>query len=227
MLSLKDLIEYSKTGRTVNLGGRPSRDPDPVPEQDDSDDEKKDSKPDIKRLEKGTKYAEKYQQTENSRLIQASVRLHTDKATAGPSSKRLKIDNVDDDDEMDFALDGGGIDSPEIPAMSIYGKYSFNIAPQDLPIKLKRDEIMDQINKNMFIVLTANTGTGKSTQIPQYILEDARKRRQMCNIVVTQPRRIAGELGGFVDFIELSLTFTPFTHIPTSHLSRQTCRSRA
>lgn len=35
------------------------------------------------------------------------------------------------------------------------------------------------------------TGCGKSTQVPQYILDDCMSRKKYCNIVVTQPRRIA------------------------------------
>lgn len=154
---------------------------------EDSDDEKKyDKKPDIRRLEQGTKYAVKYQNTEQQRLISASISLMT--TDDGPS-KKPRLDTAED--EMHFALDGT-VDAPSIPEMSVYDKYPFDIPPQDLPIKQKKEEIMDQINKNMFIVLTANTGTGKSTQIPQYILEDARKRREKCNIIVTQPKRIAG-----------------------------------
>lgn len=148
-----------------------------------------DKKPDIKRLEKGTDYAIKYKQTEDRRLFAASFALY---ANNEHPTKRVKIDDGDEVyDEMTLAL-GGGIDMPSLPELTVYDRYQFDIPSLDLPIRNKKDEILDQINKNMFIVLTANTGTGKSTQIPQYILEDAKKSRQKCNIVVTQPKRIAG-----------------------------------
>lgn len=35
-----------------------------------------------------------------------------------------------------------------------------------------------------------NTGSGKTTQVPQYILEDS---TDVCRIVMTQPRRVAAE----------------------------------
>ena len=37
------------------------------------------------------------------------------------------------------------------------------------------------------------TGSGKTTQVPQYILDYYYQQRKYCNIVVTQPRRIAAE----------------------------------
>ena len=44
----------------------------------------------------------------------------------------------------------------------------------------------------MLITLGA-TGSGKTTQVPQYILDYYYDQRKYCNIVVTQPRRIAAE----------------------------------
>ena len=35
------------------------------------------------------------------------------------------------------------------------------------------------------------TGSGKTTQVPQYILDEYAKDQRYCNIIVTQPRRIA------------------------------------
>ena len=36
-----------------------------------------------------------------------------------------------------------------------------------------------------------HTGSGKTTQVPQYILDTYAKERKHCNIICTQPRRIA------------------------------------
>ena len=35
------------------------------------------------------------------------------------------------------------------------------------------------------------TGSGKTTQVPQYILDHYIRQKRYCNIIVTQPRRIA------------------------------------
>ena len=41
------------------------------------------------------------------------------------------------------------------------------------------------------MIISGSTGCGKTTQIPQFILDLHASRRQPVNIVVTQPRRIA------------------------------------
>lgn len=54
-----------------------------------------------------------------------------------------------------------------------------------LPIDAFKDEILESVKKNPVTVITAETGAGKSTQVPQYLLEEG------YDIVVTQPRRLA------------------------------------
>ncbi|KAK3811164.1 MAG: P-loop containing nucleoside triphosphate hydrolase protein [Benniella sp.] len=62
-----------------------------------------------------------------------------------------------------------------------------------LPIAQYMEEIMTKIRENDVIVLVGQTGCGKTTQLPQIILEEYIKDRQggVCNIICTQPRRIA------------------------------------
>lgn len=58
-----------------------------------------------------------------------------------------------------------------------------------------RDEVLAMVNgcSDRVCVVSGSTGCGKTTQVPQFILEDAIKRGAGadCNIVVTQPRRIS------------------------------------
>ncbi|EPY19313.1 RNA editing associated helicase 2 [Strigomonas culicis] len=64
---------------------------------------------------------------------------------------------------------------------------------QQLSIAAHRREIMDAIAQNPVVVICGTTGCGKTTQIPQYILDDYTENGKGgdCSIVVTQPRRIS------------------------------------
>ncbi len=57
-----------------------------------------------------------------------------------------------------------------------------------LPIYQSEGLILDAIHKNPIIVIRGATGCGKTTQVPQYILDSyiRQGRGAECNIVVTQ-----------------------------------------
>ncbi|XP_078378634.1 uncharacterized protein LOC144661700 [Oculina patagonica] len=61
-----------------------------------------------------------------------------------------------------------------------------------LPVANHREKIIQLIQANKVVVLSGETGCGKTTQIPQYVLDHAIQngKGSSCNIVVTQPRRI-------------------------------------
>lgn len=61
----------------------------------------------------------------------------------------------------------------------------------NLAIHTCQSEILRKIYDNTVLIIKGQTGCGKSTQVPQYILDNANKRGVHCNILVTQPRRIA------------------------------------
>lgn len=50
---------------------------------------------------------------------------------------------------------------------------------------------MELIESQQVTVIQGETGSGKTTQVPQYILDHYAASNRYCNIVVTQPRRIA------------------------------------
>lgn len=56
---------------------------------------------------------------------------------------------------------------------------------ENLPIWERKDEITHAVQENDIVILTAETGSGKSTQVPQYLYYEG------YNVIVTQPRRIA------------------------------------
>ena len=58
-----------------------------------------------------------------------------------------------------------------------------------LPIYAKRREIIEVLCKNQALVLKGETGSGKSTQLAQYLADDLFSKPN--SIVVTQPRKVA------------------------------------
>ncbi|KAK1386969.1 RNA helicase [Heracleum sosnowskyi] len=62
-----------------------------------------------------------------------------------------------------------------------------------LPAYKEKDAILNSISKNQVVVISGETGCGKTTQIPQFILESEIEsvRGASCSIVCTQPRRIS------------------------------------
>lgn len=60
-----------------------------------------------------------------------------------------------------------------------------------LPVYSKRDELLQSIERSQLVIVSAATGSGKSTQIPQLILEACVSKQQPVNVICTQPRRIS------------------------------------
>lgn len=62
-----------------------------------------------------------------------------------------------------------------------------------LPAYKEKDALLEAVARNQVIVVSGETGCGKTTQLPQYILESeiVSGRGAMCNIICTQPRRIS------------------------------------
>lgn len=75
---------------------------------------------------------------------------------------------------------------------NVYSRYSFEHEyNKKLPITERRQTILDTINHNPVTIIQGATGSGKTTQVPQYILDQCARENRHCNIICTQPRRIA------------------------------------
>ncbi|KAL6650601.1 hypothetical protein ACP70R_009526 [Stipagrostis hirtigluma subsp. patula] len=66
-------------------------------------------------------------------------------------------------------------------------------ARASLPIARQKKHFLQLLKENDVIVVSGETGCGKTTQVPQFILDDMIESELggYCNIVCTQPRRIA------------------------------------
>ena len=63
---------------------------------------------------------------------------------------------------------------------------------QSLPAFTRQAEVVDMIEKNQVVVISGATGCGKSTQVPQFVLDAMLEsgRGAEASIVCTQPRRL-------------------------------------
>ncbi|XP_015515166.1 probable ATP-dependent RNA helicase spindle-E [Neodiprion lecontei] len=74
----------------------------------------------------------------------------------------------------------------------IYETFNFAYRPKsNLAIMSMKDRIVSMIETNQCVVIQGHTGCGKTTQVPQFILNSCFDKKVHCNIIVTQPRRIA------------------------------------
>uniref|UniRef100_A0A6V7QXA0 Helicase C-terminal domain-containing protein n=1 Tax=Ananas comosus var. bracteatus TaxID=296719 RepID=A0A6V7QXA0_ANACO len=64
---------------------------------------------------------------------------------------------------------------------------------RSLPAFKEKERLLSAIARNQIIVISGETGCGKTTQLPQYVLESEIEsgRGAFCNIICTQPRRIS------------------------------------
>lgn len=51
-------------------------------------------------------------------------------------------------------------------------------------------QLVSLIENNAVVIIRGATGSGKTTQLPQFILDHYNNKNAPCNIVVTQPRKI-------------------------------------
>ena len=65
----------------------------------------------------------------------------------------------------------------------------------DYPMNQYTEEVLEIVHKNLYSIIIGATGSGKTTQVPQILLNDAINKGHgaKCNIICTQPRRIAAK----------------------------------
>ncbi|KAL5965560.1 3'-5 RNA helicase YTHDC2 [Taenia solium] len=60
-----------------------------------------------------------------------------------------------------------------------------------LPIRRDQTRLIKLVNENRIVIVAGHHGVGKSTQIPQILLEDCHAHSQRCRIICTQPCRLS------------------------------------
>ena len=67
----------------------------------------------------------------------------------------------------------------------------FKAQREALPVYAHRDALLDAIRSHQVVIVEGETGCGKSTQVPQYVLEQSASAGVPCSLICTQPRRIS------------------------------------
>lgn len=100
-----------------------------------------------------------------------------------------------------------------------------------LPIYAFRDELLQSFERNQVVIICGETGCGKSTQVPAFILEAQLSRGRHCKVMCAEPRRISaislahrvsqelgekkGQLGGAASLVGYAIRFEIRTHART------------
>ncbi|XP_065661782.1 ATP-dependent RNA helicase TDRD9 isoform X2 [Hydra vulgaris] len=143
-------------------------------------------------MQSNSGYATPYKKDWNDSLEQhlklSSMSLDTEDLTDNLVSKPEKENELllPEPEERTNSIEGKAI------SIEVYDNYQFKHEYDPLlPITSKHDEIIQTIEANRVTVIQGSTGSGKTTQVPQYILDYHQQRSKYCNILVTQPRKIA------------------------------------
>lgn len=95
--------------------------------------------------------------------------------------------------QMDSVLVNVSDSSESVTGMKPNNGKKRLVTGEELPIMEHRSKIVELVHQHSVICIEGETGCGKSTKVPQFILDDVlgQKEPTYCNIMVTQPRRVA------------------------------------
>ncbi|XP_013171047.1 PREDICTED: probable ATP-dependent RNA helicase spindle-E [Papilio xuthus] len=137
-------------------------------------------------LASGTDYADAIKKKEMENYLKYEGNRDTFQSFAGG------LDSLEQLSSYSYSMQN--IEALTEEAMNeVYKKYSFQRKEDtnNLAINEYRHQILSSISAYPVVIIEGPTGCGKTTQVPQWILDDSFENRRPCKIVVTQPRRIA------------------------------------
>ncbi|KAK0080680.1 hypothetical protein PV325_013516 [Microctonus aethiopoides] len=130
-------------------------------------------------IESGTEYADEYVKKEEKELYEFAQVLRN-----APNGQY---------DDVSLATAASHVTEEAAEELTrIYRSYNFAYHPKaNLTIKTVKERIVSTIEAEPVTIIQGPTGCGKTTQVPQFILDNCFEKKEPCNIIVTQPRRIA------------------------------------
>ncbi|KAF2839488.1 ATP-dependent RNA helicase A [Patellaria atrata CBS 101060] len=173
------------------------------------------------------------------KLIQAHTSTEDDEDVVLTSALRArnKLANAQTPGPTQDVPNGGILNDPEA-YREIWAKKSSTPSYQkmlsvrsSLPIFQFRDTILSTISRHQVAILCGETGCGKSTQLPAYVLEHELSNSRSCKIYCTEPRRISAislaqrvseELGEHRNDVGTSRSLVGYAIRLESHIAAQT-----
>ncbi|CAI9737997.1 ATP-dependent RNA helicase TDRD9-like [Octopus vulgaris] len=135
--------------------------------------------------EERTNYVLEYQAAEQQRLTEQSQMC----GDVNVSANEASLNQLEEDSGL--AEISSNIKENLRLNTDVYEGFTFSHSSTVLPIEEHKSQIINTVESNQVTVIQGPTGSGKTTQVPQFILDHYASKNQYCNIVVTQPRRIA------------------------------------
>lgn len=147
----------------------------------------------------------------DNRGSKRSGKTRFDVTTGGSDEKRRKKDNDNSySSDKSSSSGGGGGGQDEILSIDAalnavsgtmnpiqpnkaYSQNYLNILKKrkELPVYAQRQELLDLVRGNQITLFIGETGSGKTTQVPQFLVYDLMPHLQGKQIACTQPRRVA------------------------------------
>ncbi|XP_061118444.1 3'-5' RNA helicase YTHDC2 [Conger conger] len=124
-------------------------------------------------------------------LLQRFPITNKERADLTPRTERglsmaLEADSCQDKNRTSGRLNNG---IPQVPQRR--GASELDLFRRALPVYERQDEIVRIIKDHRVVLVVGETGSGKTTQIPQFLLDDCSRNGAPCRIFCTQPRRLA------------------------------------
>ncbi|CAK8673976.1 unnamed protein product [Clavelina lepadiformis] len=134
-----------------------------------------------------------HQRWEQTRLNAATARYGAKDA----KPKQSQYELLTEDDMIEFvqaATRKGTIQEEDMESIQLSEKEkkqkSIDEVRKSLPIYAYREDLLQAIEEHQVIIIEGETGSGKTTQIPQYLYESGYCKGEM-KVGCTQPRRVA------------------------------------
>ncbi|KAM6223081.1 ATP-dependent RNA helicase DHX29 [Rhynchocyon petersi] len=131
---------------------------------------------------------------------QQQQQQHSDKKLENSEDPEESWENLVSDDFSALSMESANTEDLE-PVRKLFKKLQSTPKyqrllkeRQQLPVFKHRNSIVETLKRHRVVVVAGETGSGKSTQVPHFLLEDLLLDEwgtSKCNIVCTQPRRIS------------------------------------